>query len=289
MSMNVKQRIFQVLLWLFLLTALFVFVAPYIFMISNSFEQFSYTLPYPPRFWPTSLNLDAYRHVLSNQAIVTSFLNSVVITISTVSISLFISSLSAYGFARINFVGRDTLFKIYLFTLMLPGFLNLIPQTLILKAIHIPFLFPTGMIGTRSGLILLYVSTAICGNTFFLRNFFRGVPEELTDAVRIDGGGHGHIFYKVMLPLSKPAIGTMAIMAIQGTWEEYFSAKVILGGNEKLLTLPLMLQRLHGQHATRWEWVFAASVLMQIPILILFIRFQKKFVIGGITQGAVKE
>ena len=287
--MTAKRRFYQVFLWVFLFSALFIFAVPYIFMISNSFEQFSYTLPYPPRFLPTGFNLDAYRYVLGNQTIVTSFLNSVMITVSTVIIGLFVSSLSAYGFAKIDFCGRDILFKIYLFTLMLPGFLNLIPQTIILRGIRIPFLFPSGMVGTRSGLILLYVSTAICGNTFFLRNFFKGVPGELTEAVKIDGGGHGHIFFKIMLPLSKPAIGTMAIMAAQGTWEEYFSAKVILGGSERLLTLPIMLQRLHGQHATRWEWVFAASVLMQIPILILFAVFQKKFVVGGITQGAVKE
>ena len=287
--MTKKRRFYQIFLWVFLLAALFIFAVPYIFMISNSFEQFSYTLPYPPRFFPAEFNLDAYRHVLGNQTIVASFINSVIITTSTVLIGLFISSLSAYGFAKINFCGRNILFKIYLFTLMLPGFLNLIPQTIILKGIQIPFLFPSGMVGTRSGLVLLYVSAAICGNTFFLRSFFKGVPNELAEAVKIDGGGHRHIFFRIMLPLSKPAIGTMAIMAIQGTWEEYFSAKVILGGNERLLTLPIMLQRLHGQHATRWEWVFAASVLMQIPILILFIVFQKKFVIGGITQGAVKE
>ena len=287
--MTMKRRAAQALLWLFLLSMLFMFAIPYIFMISNSFEQFSYTLPYPPRFLPKGFSLDAYRHVLGNRAILTSIMNSVAITASTVLIGLFISCLSAYAFAKIDFFGRETLFKIYLFTLMLPGFLNLIPQTIILKSIQIPFIFPTGMVGTRSGLVLLYVSTAICGNTFFLRNFFKGVPNDLSEAVRIDGGGHRHIFFRIMLPLSKPAIGTMAIMAIQGTWEEYFSAKVILGGNENLITLPIMLQRLHGQHATRWEWVFAASVLMQVPILILFVVFQKKFVVGGITQGAVKE
>lgn len=287
--MKAKKHAGQILLWGLLLLTLFVFAVPYIFMISNSFEQFSYTLPYPPRLLPSEFSLDAYKHVLSNSQITTSILNSVIITASTVAIGLFISCLSAYGFAKINFWGRETLFKVYLFTLMLPGFLNLIPQTIILKGIQIPFLFPDGMTGTRSGLVLLYVSTAICGNTFFFRNFFRSVPNEMLEAVRIDGGSHRHVFFKIMLPLSKPAIGTMAIMAIQGTWEEYFTAKVILGGNERLITLPVMLQRLHGQHATRWEWVFAASLLMQIPILILFVIFQKKLVVGGITQGAVKE
>jgi len=287
--MKIRQKLSQAFLWLVLLAALFVFVTPFIFMISNSFVQFSYTLPYPPRFLPASFNLDAYRYVLGNSQIVTAFLNSVLITALTTALSLLVSGLSAYGFARIPFYGRDGLFKIYLFTLMLPGFLNLIPQFLVLNSIRIPFLFPNGMTGTRSGLILLYVSTAVCGQTFFLRNFFQSVPNELAEAVRIDGGGHRHIFWRVLLPMSKPSVGTLAIMALQGTWEEYFSAKVILGANEAMLTMPMMLQRLHGEHATRWEWVFAASILMEIPIIILFAVFQKKFVVGGISQGAIKE
>ena len=104
----------------------------------------------------------------------------------------------------------------------------------------------------------------------------------------LDGGGHGTIFFKVMLPLSTPAVGTMTIFAFQGFWEEYFTAKVFVGANEDMITLPLLLQRLNGQYATRWEWVFAASILALIPVIALFIVFQKKMVVGGLTQGSVK-
>lgn len=104
----------------------------------------------------------------------------------------------------------------------------------------------------------------------------------------LDGGGHGTIFFKVMLPLSTPAVGTMTIFAFQGFWEEYFTAKVLAGANEDMITLPLLLQRLNGQYATRWEWVFAASILALIPVIALFIVFQKKMVVGGLTQGSVK-
>ena len=203
----------------------------------------------------------------------------------TVVIAVFISTLSAYAFAQIKFPGRDKIFAIYLFTLMVPGFLNIIPQFLVLKAMPGS---ENGLVGTRAGLILVYTATNICGNTFFLRNFFRSLPPSLSESVLIDGGGHGAIFFKIMLPLSAPSIGTMTIMSFQGFWEEYFTAKVLVGANEDMITLPLLLQRLNGQYATRWEWVFAASIMSLIPIIILFVVFQRKMVVGGLTQGAVK-
>ena len=205
----------------------------------------------------------------------------------TVAVSVFISTLSAYGFAKIRFPGRDKLFGVYLFTLMMPGFLNIIPQFLVLKGIKLPGL-ENGLVGTRTGLVLIYAATNVCGHTFFLRNFFRGLPNSLSESVVMDGGGHGAIFFRVMLPLSTPAIGTMTIFTFQGFWEEYFTAKVLVGANEEMITLPLLLQRLNGQYATRWEWVFAAPLLALIPVVLLFVLFQKKMVVGGLTQGAVK-
>lgn len=279
---------YQILVWTVLSAGLLIFTIPYIFMISNSFEKFSYTLPYPPRLFPSSFNLDAYVYIITKKHILAPFANSVLITAMTTFFTIAIASLSAYGFARIPFYGRELLFKIYLFTLMIPGFLSIIPQFLILRGIKLPG-FADGLIGTRTGLIILYVGTGLCGGVFFLRGFFESVPKDIEESVVIDGGSHWTMFLKIMLPLSKPALGTMAIMSMQGIWEEFFTAKVILGSRaDKLLTLPIVVQRLNGEHATRWEWVFAASILMQIPIILLFILFQKKFVIGGLTEGSVK-
>lgn len=283
-----SSKLYQTIVWATLIVGLAIFAVPYIFMISNSFEKFSYTLPYPPRLFPSSVNVDAYVYILTKKHILAPFANSVLITVSTTFFTLAIASLSAYGFARIRFYGRELLFKIYLFTLMLPGFLSIIPQFLILKGIKFPG-FADGLIGTRTGLVILYVGTGLCGGVFFLRGFFESIPKDIEESVVIDGGSHWTIFMKIMLPLSKPALGTMAIMSLQGIWEEFFTAKVILGSRaDKLLTLPIIIQRLNGEHATRWEWVFAASILMQIPIILLFIVFQKKFVIGGLTEGSVK-
>ena len=273
----------QLLLWLILVAALLIFSVPFLFMIANSFEEFSYVLPYPPKLFPTKLDFSAYRHILSMQIFPTAVKNSLINTCVTVAVSVFISTLSAYGFAKIRFPGRDKLFGVYLFTLMMPGFLNIIPQFLVLKGIKLPGL-ENGLVGTRTGLVLIYAATNVCGHTFFLRHFFRGLPNSLSESVVM----HGAIFFRVMLPLSTPAIGTMTIFTFQGFWEEYFTAKVLVGANEEMITLPLLLQRLNGQYATRWEWVFAASLLALIPVVLLFVLFQKKMVVGGLTQGAVK-
>lgn len=286
-SKKMGDILLQGFIWVFLLAALFIFSVPFFFMISNSFEEFSYVLPYPPRIIPSSLNFDAYSHIIHLDLFAVALKNSVINSVLTVVIAVFISTLSAYGFAKINFPGRDKLFAIYLFTLMMPSFLNIIPQFLVLKGIKL-FGLGNGLVGTRAGLILVYVSTNVCGHTFFLRNFFRSLPASLSESVFLDGGNHFSIFFKIILPLSKPSIGTMSIFALQGFWEEYFTAKVLVGANEKMITFPLLLQRLNGQHATRWEWVFAASIIALIPIIIIFILFQRKMVVGGLTQGAVK-
>lgn len=270
---------------LFLLVSVVIFILPFWFMVCNSFEEFSYVLPSPPHLFPTRISLDAYAHVLGQSTLARSIVNSVVITLLTALFTVLISALSAYGFARIDFFGREALFKLYLFTLMLPGFLGIIPQFMVLQRLGAG---DSGLIGTRAGLILLYVGTGVCGNTFFLRGHMAALPKELEEAVKMDGGGHFTTFFRVLLPLALPAISTLAIFCIQGTWEEFFSAKVILGGVQRNITLPVMIESLKGAHSTRWEWIFAASVLAELPMILLFTLFQKRFVVSGVTEGAVK-
>ncbi len=288
--MKSRMYITQVIIWIILIGLLLICCIPFQFMITNSFGEFSYVLPSPPQLIPQKIQFAAYEYIVNLPIFGTAVRNSIINTLLASVLVISVSTLSAYGFSKIDFIGREKLFGIYLFTLMMPGFLNIIPQFMILKNIHLPFLgLENGLVGTRAGLILIYVSTSICGNTFFLRNFFRALPGELSESVLIDGGGHGTIFFRILLPLSKPSIGTMLIFSIQGLWEEYFSAKVLVGSKEAMITIPLMLQRLNGQYATRWEWVFAASIMALVPIIILFIIFQRKMVVGGLASGSVKE
>lgn len=131
---KMSETIGQILLWVFLIAALLIFSVPFIFMITNSFEEFSYVLPYPPKLLPDRLDFSAYAHILSMDIFPTAVKNSVINTCLTVAASVLISTLSAYGFARIDFPGREAIFKLYLFTLMMPSFLNIIPQFLVLRA-----------------------------------------------------------------------------------------------------------------------------------------------------------
>lgn len=264
-----------------LLLGAIIFILPFIIMIGNSFEEFTFSLPNPPRIIPSEFTLSNYKEVIVNYKIFDYFFNSIVITAATTFIVIIISSLSAYGFAKIPFCGREMLFKIYLFTLMIPGVLNIIPQFLAINSLH--------LIGTRTGLILLYVSTGICGNTFFLKGFFESIPNELLESVVIDGGGHFSIFKNIILPLSKPAIATLTILVLLGTWDDFFTAKVILSAKENVLTLPIIIHRLNGQHATKFGLVFAASLITLIPVIISYILAQKYFVVGGLSEGGIKE
>ena len=209
----------QTVLWVILIASLLIFSVPFFFMITNSFEEFSYVLPYPPKLFPTRLDFSAYRHILSMDIFPTALANSVINTVITVMISVFVSTLSAYGFACIRFPGRDKLFAVYLFTLMMPGFLNIIPQFLVLKQLTLPGL-PNGLIGTRAGLILIYVATNVCGHTFFLRNFFRSLPSSLAESVLLDGGGHKDIFFR----------GNAAPLCPGGGHHDHFCLPGLLGG-----------------------------------------------------------
>jgi multiple sugar transport system permease protein len=270
----------RIINYILLSLGLAVFLFPFWFMISNSFEKFSFTLPLPPHVFPQDFVWDNYTSFLHNPQLYSGLVNSFLITGITTLAVILVASLSAYGFARLEFPLKEAIYKLYLITLMMPMVLALVPQFLTLNFL--------GLNATRPGLILLYAGTGVCGATFFLRGFFESVPMELDESVVMDGGGHFTVFFRMVFPLSSPAVATFAVLSAQGTWDDFFTAKVILGAKMELQTMPIVIQRLHGQFSTQWGLVFAASLLMLLPVFVLYIFVQKKFVVGGITAGAVK-
>lgn len=162
---------------------------------------------------------------------------------------------------------------------MMPAILALISQFTILQKLR--------LVDTYTGLILLYVSGGVAGNTFFLKGFFETIPRELEESIIIDGGNKWTIYRNVILPLSKPALGILAIGTFTGTWMELFTALTVLKTESKR-TLPIAVKLLQNGKATEWGIIFAAAVIVLIPIIVIFVIFNKQFIRSGGSEGAVK-
>lgn len=272
---KLKRIPLYVILLIFGVTTLF----PFMYMIATAFTPDTYTMPYPPILFPKSFYLGNFINAIKSNNFGRYFLNSAFVSILSTLFALIVSSLTAYGFARFNFKGKEIIFKIFLFTMMVPGLLNIVPQFLVIKSMK--------LVDTYTGLILLYIGGGIAGNTFFLRGFFESIPIELEESVIIDGGSRWTIFTKIILPLSKPALGTFSIFAFTGFWDEFYGALTLIKTPSKR-TLPIALQLFRGQHASDWGLIFAASLIAIVPVILIFIIFQKKFVRGGALNGSIK-
>lgn len=248
-------------------------------MISTSFSKAMYELPYPPRLLPESLDFSNYITVIRDDNFFRYMLNSLILSVLVTFFVLVVSSLSAYGFAKFEFPGKEIIFTIYLFTMMVPGVLNLVAQYAVLNSIH--------LVNTYLGVLLLMIGGGVAGNTFFLRGFFEGIPHELEESIVIDGGGRFTIYKNIILPLSRPALATLGVGVFSGTWSDFFTILTFIKDTDKW-TLPVAIQLFRGEHATEWGLVFAGSVILFIPELIFFIIAQKYFV-QPINEGALKE
>lgn len=275
----VKSKFRQVLTHLILIAAVIVSLLPFLNMISTSLIPNTFILPSKPQIIPKQFYIGNYIQVLMGDNFIRYFVNSLIVTAVNTILTLFIASLSGYGFARLKFPGKKIIFNIYIFSLMMPAVLALVSQFTILQKMH--------LIDTYTGLLLLYVSGGVAGNTFFLKGFFETIPRELEESVIMDGGNKWTIYRKIILPLSKPALATMAIGTFSATWMEVFTALTVIKTQSKR-TLPIAIKLLQNGKATQWGVIFAAAMLVLIPIIIIYIIFNKQFIKSGGNEGAVK-
>ncbi|MED3824989.1 carbohydrate ABC transporter permease [Priestia flexa] len=269
----------KVPVYIILLAGAGIFIAPFIYMIMTTFVDVAYSLPRPHEVFSAVPNLDNYEIVWNKNNFFRYFLNSLLVAGVTTLGSVFLGALTAYSFVRFQFPGKEFLFRAFLITMMIPLVLAIVPQFTVIQSL--------GLVNSYSGLWVLYIGGGVVGSTFFLRGFFEAVPRELEESITMDGGGNWRIFWNIYLPLSKPALGTMAIFSFSGTWDEYFVALTLIK-DEMLRTLPIALMMFQGKYASNWSWIFAASVIALIPIIIIYVVFQKRFVQSGSTEGGVK-
>ncbi|MEH7490704.1 carbohydrate ABC transporter permease [Neobacillus niacini] len=254
------------------------FLMPFLWMISASFkveeEVLSFSIKWIPQNWNAVEN---YKEVWTgSMPFLLLYWNSIKVTVLTTLVSCTISCLAAYGFAKINFKGRDFLFLIVLATFMIPPQTLLVTQFLLYRWL--------GLYDTHTGLILLN-SFSVFG-TFMLRQFYLGISNEIIESARMDGAGHFRIFASICLPLVRPAIATYAILRFIWTWNDFQNPLIFLRSKE-LYTIQLGVQSFSDQHGSVYSLMMAASVSAILPLLIIFVIGQKN-VIEGIQLGGVK-
>ena len=281
--MNIKtQKIFgKILKYLLLLFISAIASLPMIYMISTALKPNGALYEYPPKFFAPleKITLENFKYILSESKFYINFLNSVFVSVISVVLSALISSALAFVLGVFDFKGKKVLFAFIIVTMIIPGTALIIPQFELAVKLKV--------INKLWGLIPFYVAWVIPFSTFMIKGFMEKIPTDLIDAARIDGLNNFQIYRKVALPLSAPAIASVSIFNFLSSWEEFPWANTVINNNN-LRTLPIAISGFFGQHNfTQWGYVFAMSVLSLLPVVIIFVCFQKYF-ISGLTSGSVK-
>ena len=264
----------RVLIFAILLAASIIVVIPYIWMLSNSFKTTIETLTDPMHIIPQEFTLDGYIKVLTKSPFFKWLGNSIFITCFNTIVILFTSTLVGYGFARFKFRGRDFLFAMLVFTMMVPAQVTMITTFIIIDDI--------GLYDSVWALII--PSFVNVFGIYLCKQFCEEIPRELIESARIDGAGDFAIYWRIVIPQIRPAIGALAIFTFMEYWNDYLNPLIYLSSTEKM-TLPLALSYFSTQHSTDLSATMAASALSMIPAAIVFIIFQKQFIKGLSMTG----
>jgi multiple sugar transport system permease protein len=251
-----------------------VFFVPFLWTLITSFKTIpdSVNVTLIPHPWTTS----AWRAIWTQYDFKTFIKNSVFLAVVVTACNIFLAGLGGYAFARLKFPGRELLFLLVLGTLMVPDQLRLIPVYVMLTNWR--------LIGNFSGYILINLVTAT--NLFFMRQYFLTIPKDFEEAAKLDGAGPFKTFYKVMLPLALPAISALVILQFQGTWNDFFWPLILFGqGNPSHYTVQLGLAELNFSYSTLWPEICVGSIVAILPVLIIFLIFQRYFVSGVVAAG----
>ena len=247
---------------------------PFLWMLTTSLKPPGAVLTIPPQILPRQLSLESYVAVASAVPLLRIFGNSLFVTLACVAGQLVTSALAAYAFARMRWRGRDTLFVLYLATLMVPQQVTITPLFILMQRL--------GWVDTYQGLIAPGLISAF--GTFLLRQAMLGVPREYEEAAVIDGGTHWTLFRHVALPMVGPALATLAVLATMSSWNS-FLWPLFITRDERLMTLPVGLALLHGRYTTEWGTVMAGAVITVLPIMLVYLAAQRAFVRGVALSG----
>lgn len=254
-----------------------VMIFPFLWMISTSLKSMGEVFIFPPKMFGENIHWENYLRVSDRFPFGLFFWNSMKITVIVVIGQLITSSMAGYVFARLKFRYRDLLFGLYLATMMVPGQVTMIPNFILMR--HY------GFVDTHAALILPGLVSAF--GTFLMRQFFLTIPTALEDAAKIDGCTPFGIYWRIFIPLSKPALATLGVFIFMGTWNDFLGPLVFINSLEKM-TLPLGLASMQGMYSTDWPVLMAGTVLSLLPVIIIFLLAQD-FFIRGVTLSGLKD
>ncbi|MEA4906959.1 MAG: carbohydrate ABC transporter permease [Chloroflexi bacterium] len=276
--MKFKKGLREFVLLALLTAGALVTVTPFLYMISTALKGPVYVFEIPPRLIPEAPTWQNFVDAWTANQFGRYFFNSILVTLVAVAGILLLASMMAYAFARYDFWGKKALYALVIFFMTMPAMSLIVPQFILARDL--------ALIDSLAGLIVMDIAQNVPFATFLLRGFLEEVPKEIEEAACIDGASPWGIYWRIILPLCKPALATSAIIAFLGAWDEYVWASTIINTPEKR-TLPVGIAVFQGVHTTNWGLVFAASLIAIVPVLILFISLQKYFV-KGMVAGAVK-
>lgn len=274
----------------FLVVGAAISMVPFFWMFSSSFKTASEMAVFPPTWLPTSPTIENYAIVLGAVGFGRQVLNSLIVAVGTVLGTLLFCSAAGFALSRMRFPGQRIIFGLILGLLMVPSESQIIPVFLIVQ--HIPLAGGndilgqggSGLLNTYFGLMMPNLATPF--GIFMMRQFFLSIPKEYDESARVDGASWFTILFRIILPLSTPALAALAILSFQSSWNE-FIWPLILTSRESMATMQLGLQLYAVSHSAQEQTLMAASVLNVVPIIIVFLVFQRYFV-GGFNISGIK-
>jgi multiple sugar transport system permease protein len=268
------RRARQALLYTVLTALSAVILVPFAWMLVSSVKQDSEVFTVPIQWIPQSFHWENFADIWTEIPLLTYLGNSVFLSVVITFLQVLTGSFAAYGFAKVRFPGRDALFLAYIATIAVPWQAYMVPQYIIMQRL--------GLVDTHLSLILLQAFGAF--GVFLMRQFYLTIPEELSEAARLDGLSEYGIWARIMLPLSKPALASLALLTFVFTWNDYMGPFIYLTSN-RLWTVQLGLRSFVGQFDAEYAMIMTGSVISVVPILIIFLIGQRYFIQGIATSG----
>ncbi|GAA1888660.1 carbohydrate ABC transporter permease [Asanoa iriomotensis] len=270
-----RDRAAKAVLYVILSLGLLVVVGPFVWMALSSLKPESEIRDVPPTWWPETFTLENFRDLFSRLDFPLFFFNSALVAVAVTAGNLLFCSLVGYALAKLRYPGKRVLFLAVLGMLMVPGMVTFVPQFVLVSNM--------GLTNSYAGLILPFLVGPF--GVFLMRQFLQSIPDDLIEAARVDGAGEFRIFFRVVLPLCRPALATLGILTFLASWNNFLWPLVVASTEDKY-TLPVALALYSiGQNRTDFGLLLAGAVVVVLPVLIVFLLLQRHFMRGIATTG----